>query len=250
MEKLRDRVAIVTGAGRGIGAATARALAQNGAKVVITDVTPERAKVAADINALGQTALALRVDVTDMEEANRAVQKTIEEFGRVDILVNNAGIYPAKAIEEMTKEDWDNVINVNLNGTFNLTKAVIPTMEQKKYGRIVNISSTAGAVVGWSVNHVHYGASKGGVLGFTRSTCLALAPHGITVNAIAPGVIDSGGPQKVATKEQLDALVATIPLKRMGQPEEIANTVVFLASGDASYITGACIVVDGGWTQA
>lgn len=223
-------------------------MAQNGAKVVITDIVPGTEEVASSITTLGLTAMALKVDVTDPEGIQEAVQKIREEFEKIDILVNNAGIFPIQSIDEITKEDWDRVIDVNLNGVFNWTKAILPQMEGQKRGRIVNIASISGPVLGSAPNLAHYCASKAGVVGFTRSAALALAPYGITINAIAPGFIDTGAPQKVATKEELDAVVSMIPLKRMGKPEEIANTVAFLASDDASYITGACIVVDGGYS--
>jgi len=248
MKELEGRVAIITGAGRGIGAATARVLAENGAKVVVTDILPEREEVASKIKVEGFDALAIKVDVTNKEEIDQAVEKTMEAFGRIDILVNNAGIFPPSTLEEMKKEDWDKVIDVNLNGTFNWTKAVLPVMEEQKYGRIVNIASIAGAVIGWGGNLVHYAASKAGILGFTRSAALSLAPHRITINVITPGIIDTGAPQAVNTKEALEAAISMVPMKRMGKPEEIAHTVAFLASESASYITGACIVVDGGYS--
>lgn len=248
MEGLKDRVAIVTGAGRGIGAASARALGKKGAKVVVADIIPQRDEVVAQIISAGSEAIAVKADVTSPDDVKRAVKQAVEAFGRVDILVNNAGIFPAQEFDDIKKEDWDRVINVNLNSVFNWAAAVVPLMKANGGGKIVSIASISGPVIGWAGNLVHYGASKAGVVGFTRSAALALAPHGITVNAITPGIIDTGAPQAVTTPEQLAALVSMVPLGRMGRPEEIANTVAFLASDEASYITGAVIVVDGAYS--
>jgi 3-oxoacyl-[acyl-carrier protein] reductase len=149
---------------------------------------------------------------------------------------------------ELSREEWDRVLDVNLNGTFNWTHAVVPGMVDRAYGRIVSISSLSGGHIGWSGKLSAYAASKGGVVGFTRSAAIDLAPKGVTMNAIAPGMIDTGAPQAANTEEELEAAVAMTPVGRMGEPEEIAATVVFLASEEAAYITGATVVVDGGYS--
>lgn len=244
--RLKDKVAIVTGAGQGIGKGIALALAKEGAKVVVSDISDKIHDVVKEINSLGSEALAAKADVSNNKDTEEMVKSTINKFGRIDILVNNAGVYPMKLLADMKEEDWDRVIDINLKGVFNCTKSVLSKMIEQKGGSIVNISSIAGAVIGYP-NLVHYSASKGGVLGFTRAAALELAQYKIRVNAIAPGAIETPG-TKVTGDEMLKQLEQMIPLKRIGQPEDIANLVVFLASEDSSYITGQQIVVDGGWT--
>lgn len=244
--KLKGKVAIVTGAAQGIGRGIALALAKEGAKVVVSDVSDKIADVVREIESLGSEALAAKANVADSKETEGMAKAAIKKFGRIDILVNNAGIYPFKPLVEMKEEDWDRVIGVNLKGVFNCTKAVLPKMIEQKSGNIINISSIAGAVVGYP-NLVHYSASKGGMLGFTRAAALELAQYRIRVNAIAPGLIETPG-TKVVGEEALKQITQTIPLKRIGQPGDIANLVVFLASDDSSYITGQLIIADGGFT--
>ena len=167
------------------------------------------------------------------------------KYERIDILVNNAGIYPQKPFLEMTAEEWNKVLTINLNGAFHCTKAVIPKMVEQKYGKIVNIASIAGAVIGY-MNLAHYSASKAGIVGFTKSLALEMAQHGININAIAPGPIDVGG---IPTGSEIaQQIIKTIPIGRMGLPIDIANLVVFLASDESSFTTGQCIVCDGGST--
>jgi len=243
--KLKNKVAIVTGAGQGIGRGIALSLAKEGAKVVVTDITDKIHNVVKEIES---QAIAIKMDVSKRNQTEEMVKKTLKKFGRIDILVNNAGIYPFKSLLEMKEEDWDHVMNVNLKGVFNCTKAVLPAMTKQKYGKIINITSIAGTKVGF-LNLVHYSASKAGILGFTKSAALELAQYNINVNAIAPGAIDTPGTSTtMGERKQVEEYAITIPARRMGQPIDIANLVVFLASDESSYITGECIVVDGGFT--
>lgn len=244
--KLDGKTAIVTGAGQGIGRGIALALAREGAKVVVNDISSKIMDVAKEVVNIGSEALAVRADVTNDEETKEMAKTVVERFGRIDILVNNAGIYPSKPLAEMTEEEWDRVITINLKGTFNCTKAVLPKMIEQGSGAIINISSIAGPIVGF-INLTHYAASKAGVSGFTRAAALELAQHGIRVNAIAPGVIETPG-TKAAGEEALRQMEQSIPLKRIGTPEDVAGLTVFLASEASSYITGQLITVDGGYT--
>jgi 3-oxoacyl-[acyl-carrier protein] reductase len=246
MAELKDKVAIVTGAGQGIGRGIALAMAKEGAKVVVTDITDKRFEVAKEIEALGSQALAVKCDVSNKSDVEGMVKEALNKFGRVDILVNNAGIYPFKPFADMTEQDWDRVLNINLKGVFYCVKAVLPRMIEQRYGKIINLSSIAGSVVGFP-SLVHYSSSKAAILGFTRSLALEVAPHGINVNAIAPGPIDTPG-AKAPSPEMAEQTKKMIPLGRMGLPQDIANLAVFLASDKSSFITGQCIVSDGGYT--
>lgn len=243
-----DQVAIVTGAGSGIGEATATLLAEEGAKVAVTDVIDDRDRVAEAIEADGGTAMALELDVTDAEQARTVVDAVVEEWGRIDILVNNAGIFPTVDLHEMSVEEWRKVIDVNLNGVFYCTSAVLPVMRDQAYGRIVNISSAAGGQVGWAGNLSHYAASKGGVVGFTRSAAIALGPDGITMNAVIPGMIDTGAAEEVASEEEIEAAMNMTPVGRQGTPRDLASAVAYLSADLAAFVTGATLVVDGGYT--
>jgi 3-oxoacyl-[acyl-carrier protein] reductase len=242
---LKGKVVIVTGAGHGIGREIALSLARNGAEVVVTDVTDAIFEVGKQIEALGSKALPIKCDVTDFEQAQDVEEKVVGKYERIDVLVNNAGIYPQKAFLDMTADDWNKVLRINLNGVFHCTKAVIPKMVKQRYGKIVNIASIAGAVVGFQ-NLAHYSASKAAIAGFTKSLALEVAQYGINVNAVAPGPIDVG--DMAANTEIYQQIIKAIPVGRVGLPIDIANLVVFLVSDESNFITGQCIVSDGGYT--
>ncbi len=237
------KTAVVTGAGAGIGRGIVLTLAKEGYNLVCADLNEENCQeTAAEIEKQGAEALAVKCDVSSAADVAQLFSQTAEKFGKVDVLVNNAGIYPFVEFEKMGESDWNKVINVNLKSIFLCSKEAVKTMPEG--GRIINISSIA-SVIGFS-SLVHYCASKGGVNGFVRALALELAPKNITVNAVAPGAIETPGAQMdEETKKQT---VSAIPLGRIGQPEDIANAVLFLASEKTGYVTGQMIVVDGGWT--
>ena len=241
--RLLDKIAIVTGSGRGLGAATAIRLARDGAHVVVNDLRTEDAEsVTAEIKKLGRKTLVSSHDVSDFKSANSLVNEAKSEFGRVDILVNNAGITRDAMLHKLSEEIWDEVIRVNLKGPFNMGQACAKLMMEQKSGRIINLSSVA-----WlgNIGQTNYSASKAGVVGMTRTWALELSKYNINVNAIAPGFIDSTLTRQIPAPIK-DKFIQRIPLKRMGAPEEIANLVSFLVSDEASYITGQCIQIDGG----
>jgi len=241
---LRDRIALVTGAARGIGREIALKLAGNGADIAVVDLNPDQvAEVAEEIQKLGRRALALDGSVSDSGDVEKFVKKVSEEFGRIDILVNNAGITRDTLLMRMKEEDWDAVLSVNLKGAFLCTKAVAKLMVKQRYGRIVNISSVIGLM--GNAGQANYGASKAGIIGLTKSVARELASRNITANAIAPGFIETSM-TGVLPDNMKTQMLDRIPLGRMGTPEDVANTVVFLASDLAGYITGQTIAVDGG----
>jgi 3-oxoacyl-[acyl-carrier protein] reductase len=246
MMDLKNRIAIVTGAAHGIGREIALSLARAGADIVVTDISEKVFEVGKQIESLNSKTLVLKCDVSKFEQAENAKKQITDEFENIDILVNNAGVYPQKSFLEMTEDDWNKVMHVNLDGVFHCTKVVLPKMVERKYGKIINISSIAGAVVGFS-NLVHYSASKAAVVGFTKSLALEVAQYGINVNAIAPGPVDVGEDMKIDA-EVFTQLAKIIPIGRVGRPIDIANLVVFLASNESNFITGQCIVSDGGYT--
>jgi len=253
MFELNGKVALLTGARRGMGAANARALAIQGAKVVVTDIDEgECQPVVQEITDAGGEAACFKMDVSNASEVNDVIDAIIEKYGRLDILINNAGIYEPKPFLEMTEEEWDRTIDINLKGQFLCAQRAAKEMAKNNWGRIVNIASIASGQVGVGVAaSAHYTASKGGITGMTETLAIELAPLNINVNAIGPGVIDT--PMVSASqipKEQMDAMLSQLPIKRMGTPEEVAAMVVFLSSEEASYVTGATFFVDGGWLAA
>ncbi|MEC9257038.1 MAG: SDR family NAD(P)-dependent oxidoreductase [Candidatus Poribacteria bacterium] len=243
--KLCNQVAIVTGAGQGMGAAIANLIAEEGGQVVVSDINEEKALIIAEeIRQKHNQVLAVRADVTKEKDVKMLVATTIEHYGTISILVNNAGILYPTRIEQITKSEWDQVLDVNLNGTFLCSQAVLETMKKNGFGRIVNISSSAGRSVS-TLGGAHYTAAKAGVLGFTRALAKEVAPFGITVNAICPGLIDTEMVRAECTPEQISAYEVSFPISRLGQPYEIAQLVLFLTT-DAAYITGASIDINGG----
>jgi len=252
--ELEGRVAIVTGSGSGLGKAIAISFAEEKANVLISDINIRNMKnVVAEIRKAGYTALGVPCDVTKPREVQKMVSTCIKKFGQVDILVNNAGGEGAdmgnRFLEGIPFKDWQRTIDVNLKGTIHCTMAVMPYMIEKKYGKIINISSQAGRYTS-EMAGPYYAAAKAGQLGFTRQMALRLGPYGIYVNAIAPGLILSGprveGIWLGRGEEQRQEMVSKIPLRRLGNPEEIASVVKFLASDASSYITGTTIDVNGG----
>ena len=247
---LKDKVAIVTGARRGMGRTHALVLAKAGAKVVVADISLEDCqKVVEEIEKNGGEAIAVKCDVSKKEEVKEMVKETVEKFGKVDILVNNAGITQFKPFLELTEEEWDRTIDINLKGYFLCAQATAEEMAKQKAGVIVNIASVAMGQQGIGFpTLVHYCASKGGIVGMTEALAVELAPFGIRVNAIAPGMIDT--PMIDPVKKDpgtMEAMLARVPMHRVGKPEEVSNMVLFLASDASSYITGSTVVIDGGW---
>ncbi len=245
--KFKDKAVLVTGAGKGIGREIALQFGLQKAKVVVADINLGDADAVAGEIASGRgKAVAVKCDVSSKGEVKRLFERLLKEFGRLDVLVNNAGIYPFGKFTDMTEEQWDKVIGVNLKGAFLCSQEAANIMiKQGKGGKIVSISSIA-SIIGYE-NLVHYCASKGGINGMTRALALELAPHKINVNAVLPGPIRTPGVGAVDEKT-VAAIVSTIPWGRIGEPIDITNAVLFLASGKADFITGQTLVVDGGTT--
>ena len=242
--KLAGKVALVTGAAQGIGKAVALLLARNGADIVVSDINLEKAEeTAKEIQALGRKALATKVDVATLSDVEKMVEAILVQFGKVDILVNNAGIARDKLILRMTEEDWDAVLNINLKGTFNCTKAVVRHMSKQRSGKIVNIASVVGEM--GNAGQGNYAASKAGVIGFTKTIAREFAQRGINVNAIAPGYIETPMTDTLPDKAK-EELKRLIPMDRLGKPEDVAEAVLFLVSEASSYITGHVLNVNGG----
>lgn len=242
--ELSGKVALVTGGAQGIGRAISLLLAKNGADVAVSDINLEKAQETAhDIQRMGQRSVAVKANVADFKEVEQMVEAIIEQLGRIDILVNNAGITRDRLILRMTEEDWDAVLDVNLKGTFNCTKTVIRHLSKQRSGKIVSIASVIGEM--GNPGQSNYGASKAGVIGFTKAIAREFAARGINVNAIAPGFIQTAMTEAIPEKAR-EELKRMIPMERLGQPDDVAEAVLFLVSERSSYITGQVLNVNGG----
>ncbi len=247
--QMKDKVAIVTGGGSGIGQGICLRLAQEGAQIAVFDVNLDGARdTVKQITKAGGKAAAFKVDVANAEGVNDSVKKVLPKFGKIDILVNNAGISKPSKVVNITGEVWDSMLNVNLKGVFLCSRAVIPHMKERKYGKIINIASIL-ALRGSSY-YAHYGATKAGVVAFTQGLAVELGRHNINVNAVGPGIIDTPMAEGDVNSEFRQQLLKVIPMRRIGTPNDIANAVLFLASEEASYITGQCLYVCGGWSAS
>jgi len=257
MNRLEGRIAIVTGARQGIGAGTSRILARHGATVVLTDIHEGVEETAGEIRKAGQKVVAYKMDVTKTKEVDNVVLSVLEEFGKIDILVNNAGIYPRRRLVDMDEEFLFHMFDINVFGMFRCAKAVLPSMMKRRYGKIINMSSVTGPMVGSPAGgQTAYGATKAAVKGFTVALALEVAQYGINVNCIYPGYIYSpsalvtrgAGPEIDDAEDRMKVFGRNIPMCRQGTPEEVGETVLFLASDESKYITGTQIVIDGGNT--
>lgn len=251
MSNLKAKVAIITGARRGMGKSHALTLAKAGAKVVVSDISQEDCqKIVKEIEKNKGEALAVKCDVSKKEEVDNLVKKTIARFGKVDVLINNAGICQFKPFLELSEEEWSRTIDINLKGYFLCAQAAAKEMVKKKSGGvIINIASVAMGQQGIGLpNIAHYCASKGGIVGMTEALAVELAPYNIRVNAVSPGMIET--PMIDSVKQDpktMEAMLTRVPMHRVGKPEEVSNLVLFLASDASSYMTGSTVVIDGGW---
>ena len=243
---LTEQVALVTGASRGIGAVIAQRLARDGAKVAVNYQASEEAarQVVQGIAKEGGEAVAMSGDVSREDDANALVKNVIEQWGRIDILVNNAGITRDRLLLRMTADDWDRVLEVNLRGAFLCTKYIMPHLIRRRQGRVVNISSVVG--LGGNPGQANYAASKAGLIGFTKAVAREVASRNITVNALAPGFIDTGGMVDQMTEDAKKTVLGRIPMERFGSADDVAEAVSFLCRPGAGYITGQVITIDGG----
>jgi len=246
--RFQGKVVLVTGSAQGIGKEIALSFAREGADVVISDINLERAAATSrEIEALGNKSMAVELNVADFAKVEEAINKILDKFAKVDILVNNAGITKDNLMLRMADADWDAVINVNLKGTFNCTKAVSRPMMKQRYGRIVNIASIIG-IIG-NAGQANYSASKAGIIALTKTTAKEFSSRNINVNAVAPGFIQTEMTAKLP-EEVKQKMLELIPMNKLGLPSDVANVCLFLASDEASYITGQTIVVDGGMVMA
>jgi 3-oxoacyl-[acyl-carrier protein] reductase len=250
MGRLDGRVAFVTGAGRGIGAATALRMAEEGARVTLADINTEGCRqVSAELDRLGAESLVVACNVTDNAMVQQAMEQTASRFGRLDILVNNAGVIRDNMLYKMSEEDWETVINVHLKGAFLCSRAAQKYMVEQKYGRIVSLSSTSAL---GNRGQVNYSSAKAGLQGLTRTLAIELGQFGITVNAVAPGFIDTEMTRETARRQGIDPdqriaeASKIIPVRRVGQPRDVANVICFLASDEAGFVSGQIIYVAGG----
>jgi NAD(P)-dependent dehydrogenase (short-subunit alcohol dehydrogenase family) len=245
-DRLAGRVALVTGAGHGIGRAIAVLFAQEGARVVanVEKDEAEARSLEEEIGSAGGSVMIAYGDISDEETVRSMVRAAIERFGHLDILVNNAGIFPRSLMVDISDEEWDRVLDVNLKGPFRCCRAAAPHMIERRYGRIINISS--GASIRGQPHGAHYGASKAGLSGFTRSIAYELAAHGITANSISPGVTDTAQPRFGMTEEEIAERGRQNPIRRIAQPIDIARAALFLASDDGGYVNGVNLLVNGG----
>jgi len=252
MSRLQHRVSLVTGAARGIGAGISRVLAKHGAIVVLTDASDVVKETAENISKAGFNATAFKMDVTESERVNSVVKEVLNKFGRLEVLVNNAGIYPRCGLVDMTDEFLRRMFDVNVFGMFRCARAVLPTMIKQRYGKIVNMSSVTGPLVGDPFGgQTAYASTKAAVRGFTVALALEVAQFGINVNSVMPGYVDTpGGRDQTAESEfpdkSMEDLGRTVPMGRVGTPDEVGDLVAFLVSDESRYLTGANIVIDGG----
>ena len=245
--RLKDKIAIVTGAGQGIGRAIAFKLAQEGADVVIAEWNGDTGTQAAkEIEAIGRKSIAIAVDVADQKQVKEMVNQALGQWGRIDILVNNAGFDRGASLLKVKEEDWDAVLGVHLKGTLNCIQAVAPHMIENRYGKIVNTSSIWGRT--GAIAEISYASAKAGIIGLTKSVAKELGRYQINVNVVLPGLILTPTIAKMAEKYQ-NMIIEGTPLRRIGQPEEVAGVVAFLASDEASFMTGATVEVSGGWNM-
>ena len=241
--RLKDKIAIITGGASGIGLATVHAFVREGAKISLWDLSEKGAEVASELTKAGHAVTFSKVSVTDQEQVITATQATKKQFGRIDILINNAGITKDRTLLKMSKQEWDDVISVNLTGVFNCTQAVVPYMKDQNYGRIVSASSNV-AIRG-NYGQTNYVATKAAIIGMVKVWALELGRFGITANCIAPGFIKTAMTDAIPEAVRKE-LVTHIPAGRWGVPEDIANGYVYLASDEASFINGICLTIDGG----